>query len=77
MRHVEMARKSERPKDFVGNIILVKAEKTSVCPLYLILLTILFLSIALFMTLHRRKRKYSGFKYRKTLIRQRAKLLKY
>jgi hypothetical protein len=69
MRHVEMARRSERAEDFIRNISLVKAEKEA--PVYPIYLIAVILPIVLFLALHRRKRgfrrKYSGFKYRKKL----------
>ena len=62
-----MARKSERPEDFIGNISLVKAENP-VYPVYLIPLILLAVLSMLFLAFRRRKRgfrgKYSGFKYR-------------
>ena len=66
-RYVEMARKSERPEDFIGNISLVKAENP-VYPVYLIPLILLAVLSMLFLVFRRRKRgfrrEYSGFKYR-------------
>ena len=65
---IDMARKSEKPEDFIRNISSIKVERRMPLP-YLLLSVLAVVSIAMFLALRERrkgfKRKYKGFKYKK------------